>query len=59
MDKQNESQRETWYRATAPRQRFPWHRVLLAVEIVLVSVWWACAFYGAWTLVSRWIGGGE
>ena len=54
-----DAQRETWYRATAPRRRFPWHRVLLAVEIVLVSVWWACAFYGAWTLVSRWIGGGE
>ena len=55
----SESQREIWYRATAPIRRFPWHRVLLAVEIVLVSVWWVCFFWGVWTLLSRWIGGGE
>ena len=43
----------------APRRRFPLLRVLLAVEIVLASVWWACAFYGAWTLLARLFGGGE
>jgi hypothetical protein len=55
-----EAQRAEWARLENRSRRNRWiRRALQATAFGLAAAWWACAFYGAWTLLARWFGGGE
>ena len=55
-----EAQRAEWARLeNRSRRNRRMERALQATAFGLAASWWACAFYGAWTLLARWFGGGE